>query len=129
MHASCFARYRSDASLSIGTSPSMTVSLSLTPGFVTDRPVTPNDFLMSSACRGSASPGDAISGPFHDSAQNALHTFVVFRRSKDSSIRDNPELLQFHEEPSDTHDVTERNKVVSVYPHTELLLQIKVDAR
>ena len=37
-----FARCRSDASLSIGTFPSMSVSLSLTP---------PNDFLMNSACR------------------------------------------------------------------------------
>ena len=65
-------------------------------------------------------PGDAISGPFHDHAQNSnsLHTVVVSRRSKDSSIRDNPELLQFHKEPSDIDDVTERNKVVSVYPYT-----------
>ena len=50
-----FARYRSDASFSIGTSPSMSVSLSLTPGVVTDGPVTPNYFLISSACRRSAS--------------------------------------------------------------------------
>ena len=76
-------------------------------------------------------PGDAISGPVHDPAQhsNALHTVVVSRGSKDSSIRDIPELLQFQKEPSDTDDVTERNKVVSMYPHTELLLQMTVDAR
>ena len=47
-----FTRYRSDAYLSIGTFPSMSLSLSLTRGVVTDRPVTPN---VSSACRGSAS--------------------------------------------------------------------------
>ena len=51
-------------------------------------------------------PSDAISGPFHD-----------------------PDSLQFHQEPSDINDATERNKVVSVYPHTELLLQMTLDAR
>ena len=114
-----FARYRSHASLSIGTSPSLSVSLSLTPGVPTDR--------MSRICL----PGDAVSGPFHDPAEhpNALHTVVVHRGPKDSSIRDNPELLQFHKEPSDIDDVSERNKVVSVYPHTELILQVTVDAR
>ena len=74
--------------------------------------------------------GEAISGPFHDPAQhsNALHTVVVSRRPKDSSIRDNPELLEFHKEPSDIDDLTEKNKVVSVYPCTELFFQITVDA-
>ena len=38
-----------------GSLPSMSSSLSLTPGVETDRPVTPNDFRMSSACRGSDS--------------------------------------------------------------------------
>ena len=125
-----FARYRSDASLSIGTSPSMSVSLFVTPGVVTDRPVTPNVFPDELCISRICLPGDAISGPFHDPAQhsNALHIVVVSRGSKDASIRDNPELLQFHKESSDIDDVTERNKVGSVYPHTELL-QMTVDAR
>ena len=73
-------------------------------------------------------PSDAISGPFYDPAQhsNVLHRVVVSRRSKDSSIRENPELLQFHKEPSEIDDVTERNKIVSVFQHTELLLQMTV---
>ena len=76
-------------------------------------------------------PGDAVSAPFHDPAQhsNALHAVVVPRRPKDSPIRDNPDLLQFRKKTSNIDDVTERNKVVSVYPHTELLLQMTVDAR
>ena len=61
-------------------------------------------------------------GPFHDPAQhsNALHKVVVFQGSKDSSIRHNPELLQFHKEPPDIDDV-ERHEVVPVYPREELL--------
>ena len=51
-----FARYQSDASLSTATSPSMSVSLSLTPGVVTNRPVTPNEFLMSSAVHSTILP-------------------------------------------------------------------------
>ena len=48
------ARYRSAASLPIGTFPSISSALSLMPGLATDLPVTPSDFLISSACRGSA---------------------------------------------------------------------------
>ena len=68
--------------------------------------------------------------PFTDPAQhlNALHTVVVSRKSKDSSIRDNPELLQFHTETSNIDNVTERYNVISMYPYTELLLQMSVDA-
>ena len=54
---------------------------------------------------------------------------MVSRSSKNSSIRHHPELLQFHEEPSDIDDVIERNKVLSMYPSTELLLQMSADAR
>ena len=46
-----FARYRSAPSLSMRTSPPMSSSLSLTLSVATDRPVTSNEFLMSSACR------------------------------------------------------------------------------
>ena len=76
-------------------------------------------------------PGDAFSDPFHEPAKHsdALYVFVVSRRSKDCSIRHHTELLQFHEETSDVDDVTESDKVVSMYPRTELLLQKAVDAR
>ena len=55
VHASC--SHDTDLTLLCQSEPllPMSVSLSVTPGVVTDRPVTPNDFLMSSACRGSAS--------------------------------------------------------------------------
>ena len=74
-------------------------------------------------------PGDDIISPFHNPAQhsNAFHTVVVSRGSKDSSTRDNPELLQRHKKYID--DVTVVHEVVSMYPHTELLLQMAVDAR
>ena len=125
------ARHRSDASLSIGTSPSMSLSLSLTPSVATDRPVTLNDSLMSSACRGSASHvmPPAVPSTILPSARMLSTQWWFPAGSKDSSNRDNPELLQCHKEPSDIDDVTERNKVVSVYPHTELLLRMTVDAR
>ena len=54
---------------------------------------------------------------------------MVSRGSKNSSIRHHPEHLQFREEPSDIDDVTERSKVISMYTHTELSLQMAVDAR
>ena len=124
MHA-WFPRYRSDASLSIDTSHVSECVSDSRSGSHAER--FPDELCMSRICLA----GDAISGPCHDPAQhsNALHTVVVSRGSKESSIRDNPELLQFHKESSDIDDVTDRNKVVSVYPHTELLLQMTVDAR
>ena len=98
----------------------MSSSLSLTPVVVTDRPVTPNDFLMSSACRWSAS--QVMTSAVHEAARHSdayaggprIPRFVT---------------SQFQEEPSDIDDVAEKNKVVSMYPHTELLLQMLVDAR
>ena len=49
---------------------------------------------------------------------------------KDASIRDNPNLLQFRKKKTlDIDDVTEAHEVVSVYPHTGLILQMAVDAR
>ena len=109
----------------------MSSSLSLTPSVVTDRPVTPNDFLMSSACRGSAS--HVMPSAVHSTSLPSTRTLCTQswypERSKNSSIRHHPELLQCHEEPSDIDDVIERNEIVSMYPYTELLLQMSVDAR
>ena len=92
------------------TSPSMSVSLSLTPDVVTDRPVTPNDFLMSFACRGSASQvmPSVVHSTILPSTRMFLRVIVVFGWSKDSSIRNNPEVFLFQEEPSGIDDVTER---------------------
>ena len=48
---------------------------------------------------------------------------VVSRGTKNSSIP------TFKKKTLDIDDITENNKVVSVYPHTKLLLQMTVDAR
>ena len=120
-----FARLRSAASLSIVASPSMSLSLSLTPSVETDRPVTPNDFLMSSACQGSVS--QVMPSAIHSTilpSTRMLCTQLWYPEGPRI-----PRFVQFLEEPSDIDDVAERNKVVSMYPYTELLLQMSVDAR
>ena len=102
----------------------------LLPSVTTDRPVAPNDFLMSSACRRSASE---VMPSVH--SKILLSTRMLCRQSwypeglKGSSIRKNPELLTFHKKTFDTGDVTEEHEVVSMYPHTEFLLQMAADAR
>ena len=80
-----FARYRSDASLSIGTSPTMSVSLSLTPGVATDWPVTPNDFLVSSVCRGSAS--QVMPSAVHSTILSNTRMLCIHSREARSLLR------------------------------------------
>ena len=113
-----------------GASPSLSLSLSLTPAVVTDRPVTPNDFPMSSACRGSAS--QVTPSAVHSTS---LPSNRMLRTQ--SWCPDGPRIPRFvttqnscsFTKKSDIDDVTERNEVVSMYPHTELPLQMAVDAR
>ena len=97
--------------------PSVSLGLSLTPGVETDQPESLR--TISPSVRHVEDPTQYT---------NALHTVMIFGGSTDSRIRDDPQLLQFRKEPLDIGDVKERHTVVSLYPHTELLLQMAVDA-
>ena len=105
----------------------MSSSLSLTPGVKTDRPVTPNDFLMSSECRGSAS--QVMPSAVHSMSLPGTRMLCTQSWYPGSPRIPRFATSQFQEEPSDIDDVAEKNKVVSMYPHTELLLHMAVDAR
>ena len=109
------ARYRSAASLSS--------SLSLTPGVATDRPVTPNDYLMNSACRGSAS--QVVPSPVHSTILPSTRTLCT-----QSWYPEGPRIPRFVTTQTSC-SFAKKNDIgdVFVYPHTELLLQMVVDAR
>ena len=85
---------------------------------VTDRLVTPNDFLMSSAFRGSAShvtPTAVHSAILRSTRMVCTQSWYPIGPRILCSR--NPQLLQYYKEPSDIYDVTKRNQFVSVYSH------------
>ena len=96
-----FARHRFVASLPSGVSPSMSSSLSLTAGVETDRPVTPNDFLMRAACRGSVSQEPHQSIPQSFPSTRMLCTQSWYPEGPRRLVT-NPELVQFHKKKNNT---------------------------
>ena len=82
---------------------------------------------MSSECRGSASQVM----PSVDPSTSLPGTRMLCTQSWYPWGPRIPRLVtsQFQEEPSDIDDVAEKNKVVSMYTHTELLLHMAVNAR